>query len=272
MADESRQRVGSPESEARLPFYRETRGEMAPCRAAMEQKIPLLLKGPTGCGKTRLIERLAAETDRPLVIVACNEDTTAADLVGRYLLKGGETEWQDGPATRAARSGALLYLDELAEAREDVLVVLHALADHRRELYLDRRGETLVAAERFFLAASFNPGYQARSRELKPSTRQRFITVSCGFPGIEIEAEIIATEAQAQPSVALALARLGAAIRAATDLPLRETVSTRSLVYAAKLAKSGLSLRAAAAAAVAETLTDEPDLTAALRDLINLKL
>jgi nitric oxide reductase NorQ protein len=205
-------------------------------------------------------------------VVACNEDTTAADLVGRYLLNGSTTEWQDGPATRAARIGALLYLDELAEAREDVLVVLHALADHRRELYLDRRNETLKAAPRFYLAASFNPGYQARSRDLKPSTRQRFVTVACGFPDPAGESQIIAAEAGVAEGIAKPLAQLAATIRAATDLPLRETVSTRSLIYAARLVKAGMSLRAAATAAIAETLTDEVDLTSALRDLINLKL
>lgn len=175
-------------------FYLETGRESELFGKAWAAKLPLMLKGPTGCGKTRFVEYMAAKLGRKLVTVACNEDTTATDLLGRHLLIGGETRWTDGPVTRAVREGAILYLDEVAEARADAIVVIHSLTDHRRELFLDRTGETLHAPPEFMLVVSFNPGYQRSMRELKPSTRQRFIGLGFSYPAEDLEIRIITGE------------------------------------------------------------------------------
>jgi len=234
--------------------------------------LPLMIKGPTGCGKTRFVQHMAEQLQRELITVSCNEDTSATDLLGRHLLLGGETRWVDGPVTRAVRSGALLYLDEIAEARADALVVIHSLTDHRRELFLDRTGERLVAPPGFMLIVSYNPGYQRSLRELKPSTRQRFIALSFGHPSEEAEAQILVAESGADPSVARRLVQIGRKIRTLTELNLLESASTRLLVSAAKLIAQGVPPRLACLTAIAEPLTDDDDARSALRHLIDLSI
>ncbi len=254
------------------PYYRAIGDEERVFRLAFDERLPLLLKGPTGCGKSRFVEAMAAELGRPLITVACNDETSAPDLLGRYLVRGGDTEWQDGPVTRAARQGAILYLDEISEAREDVIVVLHPLSDHRRRLFVDRHDEALEAAPGFMLVASFNPGYRRGLKELKRSTRQRFVCLAFDYPAPEIEAEIVAAEAGVDAATAKALIRLAGRARALEVVGVEETVSTRLLVGAARLARAGLGLRAACDAAIVQPLTDEPSAVAALRDLVALAI
>jgi nitric oxide reductase NorQ protein len=217
------------------PYYRPLASEVDVFRAARRSHLSVLLKGPTGCGKSRFVEFMACEAKTPFTQVVCNEDTSATDLLGRYLLKGGETIWQDGPVTRAVRQGAILYLDEIAEAREDVVVLLHSLTDHRRELYLDRTHEVIRAPDSFQVVVSFNPGYQSHFRGLKSSTRQRFVSIEFSYPSIEIEAEIIAQEAQSSIKLAHNLARLAQKIRQINTIQVKETVSTRLLVHAGEI-------------------------------------
>lgn len=252
------------------PYYRATGDEQTVFRHAYQRQLPLLLKGPTGCGKSRFVEAMAAELARPLITVACHDETTAADLLGRWLVQGGDTVWQDGPVTRAVRQGAILYLDELAEAREDVVVILHPLTDHRRELLLDRHDEVLAAAPEFMLVASFNPGYQSGLKEMKPSTRQRFVTCAFDYPDVAVEAEIIVAEAGVDGKVGRRLAELAHRIRVMHELGLTETVSTRLLVAAGHLIAAGMPPRLAGSVAIAQTLTDDLEVTGALEDLINL--
>lgn len=259
-------------SSAAAPWYREVGDELTCFRAAAALRLPVLLKGPTGCGKSRLVEAMAHELGRDLVTVACNDDTSAADLLGRWLVQGGDTVWQDGPVTRAVRSGSVLYLDEIAEAREDVIVVLHPLADHRRELFLDRHDERLVAPPEFRLVVSFNPGYRHGAKDLKPSTRQRFVTIGLDYPPAAIEQDIVATEGPCDPTLARRLVALGRKIRGLDELALRETVSTRLLVMAARLVGAGLPPRTAGHVALVGPLTDDPETAAALRDLVDLAL
>lgn len=254
------------------PYYREVGDEVRAFTAAHATRTPVLLKGPTGCGKSRFVEAMAARLDRPLVTVACNDETSAHDLIGRWLVKGGDTEWQDGPVTRAVKRGAILYLDEVAEAREDVIVVLHPLADHRRELHVDRLDQTFAAAEGFLLVASFNPGYRRGLKELKPSTRQRFIAIAFTYPAPELEVEIVATEAKIEVGVAKRLVALAGKIRKLEELGLAETVSTRLLVNAGKLCAAGVPPRRACAVAVVAPLSDDADTQRALQDLVDLHL
>ena len=252
------------------PYYREVAGEGAVFAHCAQARLPLLLKGPTGCGKSRFVEAMAAAHGRPLVTVACNDDTSATDLLGRWLIRGGDTVWQPGPLTRAVRDGAVLYLDEIAEAREDVIVVIHPLSDHRRELYIDKTGETLHAPPEFMLVISFNPGYQRRLKELKPSTRQRFVALNFSYPAPAVEVEIVAVESGCDQRTARRLVDLARRIRPAEELALQETVSTRLLVNAAQLIARGLPPRRACLAAVVEPLTDDPEARAALADLVAL--
>ncbi|MFO0671518.1 MAG: CbbQ/NirQ/NorQ/GpvN family protein [Polyangiaceae bacterium] len=254
----------------REPFYREVAAELGESRAAARAGLPLLLKGPTGCGKSRLVERLAWELERPLYTVACNDETSAADLLGSWLVKGGDTVWQDGPATRAVREGAVLYLDEVAEARDDILVVLHSLADHRRELYVDRLNERLVAAAGFQLVASFNPGYRRGAKDLKPSTRQRFVAVAVTYPPPDVEADILVREGPAEAALARRLVAFAKKVRGLDELALPETVSTRLLVHAARLVGAGLGAREAANVAIVEPLSDDDEVRKPLRDLVSL--
>lgn len=256
--------------EKKLPYYRPVGREIEVFEHAYNNQLPLLLKGPTGTGKSRLVEYMAAFLDRPLINVACHEETSAVDLLGRYLIAGGETVWSDGPMTRAVREGAILYLDEIAEARPDTLVAIHSLTDHRRSLYLERKNEQLEAPREFMLVASFNPGYQKGSKEMKPSTRQRFVSIGFDYPDQKTELEIVSGETGFSGPSLQALVRLAERIRKATDLPLQETISTRLIVDAAKLIHSGLPPRLACRVAIAEPLTDDSDTLAALQEFIAL--
>lgn len=253
-----------------VPYYRPIDREVEVFGHAFSNRLPLMLKGPTGSGKSRFVEAMAAGLGRPLIQVSCNDETSATDLLGRHLIKGGDTVWQDGPVTRAVRQGAILYLDEIAEAREDVIVVLHSLTDHRRELHLDRLNETLKAPREFMLIVSFNPGYQKGLKEMKPSTRQRFVSLAFGYPRADVEAEIVAREAGADEAVARKLVSFAGKVRNLHELGLAETASTRLLVDAAKLIRSGLPPRLACEAGIIQPLTDDAETVTALKDLAAL--
>ncbi|WP_226779920.1 CbbQ/NirQ/NorQ/GpvN family protein [Oceaniglobus trochenteri] len=250
-----------------LPFYEPVADECDLFQTAHANGLPLLLKGPTGCGKTRFVEHMAARLGLPLFTVACHDDLSAADLIGRYLLKGGETVWVDGPLTRAVRQGGICYLDEVVEARKDVTVVLHPLTDDRRRLIIDRTGEELVAPKDFMVVASFNPGYQNILKKLKPSTRQRFVSIGFDFPAPEVETAVVVAESGLDAARAGALVRLAGHIRALSGMDLEEGVSTRLLIYAATLVARGMKVERAIEAAIVEPLSDEPDVQQALRDL-----
>jgi nitric oxide reductase NorQ protein len=254
------------------PYYVPVGNEEQVFRAAFRQGLSVMLKGPTGCGKTRLVEAMAHDLGRPLITVACHDDITTADLVGRFLLRGGDTEWVDGPLTRAVRDGAICYLDEVVEARQDTTVVLHPLADHRRQLPIDRLGITLDAAPGFCLVVSYNPGYQSVLKDLKDSTRQRMIAIELGFPPADVEEKILVHETGIGQQTAAKLVRLGQAIRRAEAAGLREVASTRVLIAAGRLAAGGLPPQDAARAAVAGPLTDDPLLTAGLIGMIDVYL
>lgn len=251
-----------------IPYYAATGNECALFEAARDNGLPLLLKGPTGCGKTRFIEHMAARSGRRLYTVACHDDLSAADLIGRYLLRGGETEWVDGPLTRAVREGAICYLDEVVEARKDVTVVLHPLTDNRRTLMIDRTGEELLAPPGFMLVASYNPGYQNVLKRMKPSTRQRFLAITFGFPDEATEIKVVAQESGLDESRVAPLVRLGGHIRNLSGMDLEEGVSTRLLIYAATLISGGMNVDKALEAAVIEPLSDDEDVQVALRDLV----
>ncbi len=251
-------------------YYQACGQEIELFDAAYQAQLPLLLKGPTGCGKSRFVAAMAARKKRSLIQITCNEDTSAADLLGRFLLKGGETVWQDGPVTRAVRQGSILYLDEIAEAREDVIVALHALSDFRREVYLDRLNEIVRAGSDFMMIASFNPGYQNSLKELKASTRQRFVTVAFSYPERHLERLIVAKESSCSEAVAEKLVRFAEKLRPMAELNLKETVSTRLLIQAAHLHQQGLTLRLSAQAGIIQTLTDDPETLQALQDLVAL--
>ncbi|MGH8999555.1 MAG: CbbQ/NirQ/NorQ/GpvN family protein, partial [Acidimicrobiia bacterium] len=238
------------------PFYLAQGNEEQVFTAAYHQGLAILLKGPTGCGKTRFVESMAHELGCGLITVACHEDLTAADLIGRYLLRGGDTVWVDGPLTRAVKDGAICYLDEVVEARQDTTVVLHPLSDHRRQLPIDRLGITLDAAPGFCLVVSYNPGYQSVLKDLKDSTRQRMVAIELGFPPPEIEEKVVVQEAGVDIEAAAALVRLGQAIRRLDTTGLREGASTRVLLAAARLVAGRVPLRDAARAAIAGPLTD----------------
>ena len=254
------------------PFYAPQADEVALFEHAAAQRLPVLIKGPTGCGKTRFVEHMAHRLGRPLVTVSCHDDLAAADLVGRHLIVGGDTVWVDGPLARAVREGAICYLDEVVEARKDTTVVLHPLADDRRVLPIERTGELVPAAPGFLLVVSYNPGYQTLLKSLKPSTRQRFVALNFGYPAPEVEATILEAEARAPRDLAERLVRLGAALRRLSDHDLEETASTRLLVMAARLVVSGVPLHAACRAAVVDALTDDADTAAALDEVVRAVL
>ena len=253
-----------------LPYYQQVGGEVALFEHCHRRRLPLMLKGPTGCGKSRFVEHMAARLGLPLITVACHDDTGASDLLGRWLVRGGDTVWQDGPATRAVREGAILYLDEVAEARPDVIVALHPLTDHRRRLYVERHGEEIEAPPSFLLVVSFNPGYQRGWKELKPSTRQRFVGISFDYPEPGLESQIVASESGCEAALAARLVKLAGKLRGLDELGLAEKASTRLLVDAAKLIHDGMPPRVACVAAVCEPLSDEPDVLAALSEVVSL--
>lgn len=254
------------------PYYVAIANEAQVFRAAFHQGLSILLKGPTGCGKTRFVEAMAHELGRPLITVSCHDDLTTADLVGRFLLNGGATQWVDGPLTKAVREGAICYLDEVVEARKDTTVVLHPLADYRRQLPLERLGVTLDAAPGFCLVVSYNPGYQSVLKDLKDSTRQRMVAIEFGFPSAEVEEQIVANEAGIDQALAAKLVRLGQAIRRIETGGLREVASTRVLIAAGRLAAEGLTATEAARAAIAGPLTDDAQVTSGLIKMIDVYL
>ena len=251
-------------------FYKSIRNEVEVFKHAYANGLPLMIKGPTGCGKSRFVEKMAEEMRRPLISVACHDETSAGDLIGRYLVQGGDTVWQDGPVSRAVREGAILYLDEIAEAREDVVVVLHPLTDHRRHLFMERRNELLLAPKEFMLVVSYNPGYQKAFKEMKPSTRQRFIGLSFHYPASEVEIEIVQKEGNCEKNISVKLVQFGLKVRNLQELGLTETVSTRLLIGAAKLIRSGLPAREACDVAIVQALTDDLEIAEALNNLASL--
>jgi len=271
------------------PYYRPVGDELALFTAAYHQHIPVLLKGPTGCGKTRFVEYMAWTLGRPLnvikkkgrqkvqekevrvplVTIACHEDLTASDLVGRYLLDANGTRWMDGPMTRAVKTGAILYLDEVVEARKDTTVLIHPLTDHRRILPVEKTGQIIEANDRFLLCISYNPGYQSALKDLKHSTRQRFISIEFDYPPRDLEAEIVQRESGCTTQESQALAKLGEKIRNLEEHGLQEGASTRLLIYAGRLMTEGISARRACQVAIVWTLTDEPELQRSLEEVVS---
>ena len=254
------------------PFYQPTGDEVALFEAACARRLPVMLKGPTGCGKSRFVEYMAFRLRRPLITVACNEDMTAADLVGRFLLDGSGTRWVDGPLTTAARHGAICYLDEIVEARQDTTVVIHPLTDHRRTLPLDKTGEVISAHPDFQLVISWNPGYQSLMKDLKQSTRQRFTALDFDYPEPEAETAIAAREAGIDEAMAEKLVEIAARARALKGHGLDEGVSTRLIVYAAQLIAQGVAPRAAARMAMVRPLTDDADIRETLLHAVDMVL
>lgn len=249
------------------PYYEASGHEIEIFEAAWRNRLPLLLKGPTGCGKTRFMEYMAWRLQRPLITVSCHDDLTASDLVGRYLVKGGETVWVDGPLARAVRAGAICYLDEIVEARKDTMVVIHPLADDRRVLPMEKLGIQLQAGPEFCLAVSYNPGYQSVLKDLKQSTRQRFVALEFGYPSAELEARIVASESGIDAALAQTLVKFAHMTRNLKGNGLEEGASTRLLVHAGKLIASNVPPATACAGAIAQALTDEPEMLAAINEL-----
>ena len=257
------------------PYYLPLADEVEIFSSAFKSRLPILLKGPTGCGKTRFVEfmtyRLGTELGLsiPLITVACHEDLTGSDLVGRYLLKGEETLWVDGPLARAVKNGAICYLDEIVEARKDTTVLIHPLADYRRILPIEKRGEILEAHENFLLVISYNPGYQSVLKNLKHSTRQRFVAIEFHYPVKEVEARIIAHESGVDFDRAMDLAKLGEKVRNLRDQGIEEGVSTRLLIYAGQLIVQGIKPRRACEIAVAQAVADEADVVRGIKEVIS---
>ncbi len=255
-----------------IPFYQAQNNEVELFEHAYNNQLPLLIKGPTGCGKTRFIQHMAGRLGRPLYTIACHDDLTAADLVGRHLIGDGETIWHDGPLTKAVREGAICYLDEVVEARKDTTVVLHPLSDDRRLLPIERTGEELKAPHEFMLVVSYNPGYQNLLKGMKPSTRQRFISLRFDYPDSETESTIIQKETGVAHTIAKQLIELAHALRILKDHDLEESASTRLLVYAATLIESGCNAHDACRAAIVEPLTDEQETVDALMEVVRAKM
>lgn len=251
------------------PYYRASGQEVALFEAAYAMGIPIMLKGPTGCGKTRFVEHMASRLGRPLITVSCHEDMTASDLVGRYLLDAEGTQWHDGPLTLAVRLGAICYLDEIVEARQDTTVVIHSLTDDRRILPLEKKNEVLKAHLDFRVVISYNPGYQSVLKDLKESTKQRFAAIGFSYPEASIEAEIVATEARVGQRVAETLVRIAGRSRNLRGHGLDEGASTRMLVHAAMLVRQGISIQEACQMAIVLPITDDPDLRTALTAAIS---
>ena len=269
------------------PYYLALGDEIELFEAAYHQQLPVLLKGPTGCGKTRFIEYMAWKLGRPLsvvkkrrkgeqdssnlplVTIACHEDLTASDLVGRYLLEPDGTRWMDGPLTRAVKVGAICYLDEIVEARKDTTVLIHPLTDHRRILPVDKKGQIIEANKGFLLVISYNPGYQSALKDLKHSTRQRFIALEFGYPPRELEAQIVQKESGCTADQAMSLAKLGEKVRNLTEHGLQEGASTRLLIYSGKLMTQGVSPRRACQVAVVWALTDDQEIQRSVEEVVS---
>lgn len=263
------------------PYYLPLGDEVEVFRAAYDARLPILLKGPTGCGKTRFVEHMAwrlyrgeaqSELEVPLLTISCHEDLTATDMVGRFLLQGDETVWQDGPLTRAVRSGAICYLDEIVEARKDTTVLIHSLTDHRRLLPIDKTGELLAAHPDFLLVISYNPGYQSVLKDLKTSTRQRFVSLAFDYPDEAREAAIIAHEAGVDGQLAERLAVIGAKVRNLREHGFEEGVSTRLLIYTGSLVKRGVAARRAAEIAIVSAVSDDAIVQQAIADIVDVVL
>jgi nitric oxide reductase NorQ protein len=261
--------VQMPQASDKSPYYEPQGNEVAIFEAAYKRRLPVMLKGPTGCGKTRFLEYMAFQTRRPLVTVSCHEDLTSSDLVGRFLLEGSDTVWHDGPLTRAVKVGAICYLDEIVEARTDSTVVIHSLTDHRRKLSVEKKGQEIDAHEDFMLVISYNPGYQTVLKDLKPSTKQRFIAINFDFPPEEVERKILVQEVPGtKPDVAEKLVAIGRKSRLLKDHGLEEATSTRALVYAASMMIAGLDPVAACQVAMVNPITDDAELADALMEIV----
>jgi len=254
----------------RAPNYVPQDEEELVFRTAFEASIPLIIKGPTGCGKTRFIEHMAYTLSLPLITVSCHEDLTAADLVGRFLFKDNETLWQDGPLTLAVRHGGICYLDEIVEARKDTTVIIHSLTDDRRLLYIDKTGEVVRAHHDFMMVLSYNPGYQSIVKDLKHSTKQRFASLNFSHPAVDVEARIIHTESGLDEATSRTLAEMGSKVRQLKGFGLDEGVSTRLLVYVARLMQGGLSALQAARYAMSQTLTEETEVLTSIENIVQL--
>lgn len=255
------------------PWYLPLADEITLFEAALQARLPVLLKGPTGCGKTRFVEAMAWRlSQEDLVTVACHEDLSASDLIGRYLLSADQTVWMDGPLTRAVRCGAICYLDEIVEARKDTTVVLHSLTDHRRLLPIDKTGELVTAHPDFLLVISYNPGYQSIQKDLKPSTRQRFVSIEFDYPEIEVEAKIIAHEGGVTLNIASDLAKIGAKVRNLKEHGFQDGVSTRLLIYTAQLIARGITPRRACDVALIAAVSDDHDVQQAIASIVDVYL
>jgi nitric oxide reductase NorQ protein len=250
------------------PYYAEVNGEIALFTIAAQSRMPVMLKGPTGCGKTRFVQYMAYRLKRPLITVACHEDLTASDLVGRYLLKGQETVWVDGPLTLGVKHGGIVYLDEIVEARKDTTVIIHPLSDDRRLLPVEKKGQVIEAVDEFMLVISYNPGYQSVLKDLKQSTKQRFMAIEFGYPPREIEAKVIEHEAGVDKDMAQKLVKLGEKVRHLRNHGLEEGVSTRLLIYAGDLIRQGVPPVRACEAAVTRPITDDPDMQRSIQELV----
>lgn len=257
------------DDEAGAPYYEAQKNEVEIFEAAYKKRLPVMLKGPTGCGKTRFLEYMAWRLKRPLVTVSCHEDLTSSDLVGRFLLEGEATVWQDGPLTRAVKAGAICYLDEIVEARTDSTVIIHPLTDHRRQLPLEKKGQEIEAHEDFMLVISYNPGYQTVLKDLKPSTKQRFIGINFDYPREEIERKILNSEVpELDDATVEKLVAAGRRARTLKDHGLEEATSTRALVYAGNMIAAGIEPVEACKAALVNPVTDDPELAEALMEII----
>jgi nitric oxide reductase NorQ protein len=253
---------------SREPYYLSVKDEVALFETAFKAKLPVMLKGPTGCGKTRFVEAMAWRLNRPLVTVACHEDLSATDLVGRFLLEGDETIWHDGPLTTAVRHGAICYLDEVVEARKDTIVLIHPLTDDRRILPVEKLGILLNAPDDFMLVISYNPGYQSVLKDLKQSTRQRFLSIDFDYPPAEAETQIVAHEGEVNEPTARDLVKIGEKVRNLKGHGLEEGVSTRLLVYAAQMIARGVDPVTACEVAIASPITDDPELQRSIREIV----
>ncbi len=261
--------VQMPQAGDKAPYYEPQANEVAIFEAAYKRRLPVMLKGPTGCGKTRFLEFMAFQLQRPLVTVSCHEDLTSSDLVGRFLLEGSDTVWHDGPLTRAVKVGAICYLDEIVEARTDSTVIIHSLTDHRRKLTVEKKGQEIDAHEDFMLVISYNPGYQTVLKDLKPSTKQRFIAINFDFPPEEVERKILVREVPGtKPEVAQQLVAIGRKARLLKDHGLEESTSTRALVYAASMMIAGLDPVASCQVAMVNPITDDIELADALMEIV----